>query len=150
MEAILRDDHFAQSHHLTVGKNVVSLGDILKPSTSGGRVLLAIDESVPFTPLRHVAGVPSASPGTGYPLSKLRALDALIDQLIAMGKDLALDNLNVSATAMSEEALGALVQDLGQKVGQAFNSGMPGIQQQLGISMGTPLSHTGLILNTLV
>lgn len=132
-----------------IPNSVISLGDILKPSTGGGRVVLPVDQSVPFAHFKHVAGVPSASPGTGYPLSKLQALDVLIDRLIALRKNQQVPEL-ADPKGLSDAALDAMIRDLGQKVGMAMHQGLPALQESRGIDMGTASSHTGLILDALI
>ncbi len=128
--------------------NSIPLGDILRPGFSGGRIAVPVDSSSPFTSFKYVAGVPSAQDGTGYPMSKLQALDVLIGRLVALRQDGIMQGLPSDLSSLSEETLGALIKDLGQKLKTAMNNGIAGLQDKVGISMGSTAQGTGVILDT--
>ena len=125
----------------------VPLVDILRPALSGGRIAVAVDHSAPFANFRYVEGVPSAQDGTGYPMSKLQALDVLIGRLVAMRQEKAIQGVPDSGTDLSDQELDTLIKDLGTKLNTAISTSITGLQDAMGISMGPDDHRTGVILN---
>jgi len=129
------------------GYSNVPLSHILRPSISGGKVALPVEHAGPFTNFKHVQGVRAGKEGTGYPLSKLAALDALIERLVIMREKKASDNIPAKLDGMSEEAIDELIKLVAAKLHTSMASGMAGLSQTHGISMGTTGSDTGIIVD---
>lgn len=130
--------------------NSIPLSDILRPGFSGGRIAVPVDSSSPFTSFKYVAGVPTAQDGTGYPMSKLQALDVLIGRLVALRQEGLMQGLPSDISSLSEETLGALIKDLGQKINVAMTNGIDGLQDRIGVHLGAHDQGTGVILDTYV
>jgi len=130
--------------------STIPLSDIMRPSLSGGVIALPVENSIPFTQFKYVQGVPSDRPGTGYPLSKLAALDALIEGLVNLRSRITQPDVPKSVDGMTEGAVDELIKQLSERMHVAMQAGMPAIQQSLGISMGSPVSQNGVLVNALV
>ncbi len=99
----------------------IPLTSVIRGSSGSGRVSLPVSSSnALYARFKHVSGRPDPS-GGGFPVSKLRTIDTLIDRLVKMknreamslpsGKDL---------TGLSEKSMDALIQDLSKKLHAAY------------------------------
>lgn len=103
------------------------------------RLALPVDRSVVmYSRLKHVHGVPSPDRANGMPLSKLRALDNLIDRLVSLRNDRpAPVSVNKLAPADLDDAIRSMQRSIHNAVSQR-----PAL-----INAGGPSNDLGLALN---
>jgi len=58
----------------------VQLSSIIRAQYSPGRIALPVNGGM-YTRLKHVEGVPARGAGEGFPVSKLKMIDFLVDRL---------------------------------------------------------------------
>ena len=129
--------------------NAIPLMDIVRSSFGGGAVDIPVEHSTPFTFFKHINGVPAHSEGGGYPLAKLEAIDALIEHLINTQQRPQPAPAAIQPTSFSEGAMDEMIEQISSQLHSALQSGLPAIQQSLGISMGPAASPLGLVVNAL-
>ena len=104
----------------TAQPNIFELSRFITRNRSVGKLSLPVDPSLSlYSRFRHVRGVPSIDRTGGVPLSKLRALDNLIDRLIRLGGKQPIvkniDNLN-------EKEIEGLISQYQRGLHQTLNS----------------------------
>ena len=141
----------AQSGVLELSRNTsstIAVTDLMRPAMTGGVIALPVDGPAGAASFKYVEGIPTSKEGTGYPISKLQAIDALIDRLIKLNKQSMLNDIPQSRNGFSETQLDNLVQELGKRVGMAMSTGLSNLQSTIGVSLGTESSFKGIFLNT--
>ena len=61
----------------------VQLSSIIRAQYSSGRIALPVSGGM-YTRLKHVEGVPARQAGQGFPVSKLKMIDLLVDRLVQL------------------------------------------------------------------
>ena len=119
--------------------SVFRLSSITRSETAVGKLALPVDSSlVLYSRFKHVHGTPSTKGGTALPLSSLRAMDNLIDRLIALkGRNRYLGDVG----GMSAQDIDFAVKLL-QKELNGIVSG-----PQLPVTAGSGQNDIGLVLN---
>ena len=71
--------------HSIANANVFQLSSMARAEAASRKLALPVKSSlVMYSRFKHVHGTPSLEKGTGLPLSSLRAMDSLIERLIAV------------------------------------------------------------------
>ena len=99
----------------------IPLTSVIRGSTGTNHISLPVHRSQAlYARFKHITGRPDPS-GGGYPITKLRSLDNLIDRLVKL-KDSAARSLpkEEEMRGISGENLDALIQDLSQKPHSAY------------------------------
>lgn len=113
--------------------STLSLSRLIRPKVSGGKIALPVTQYSVYARFKHIETVPADGQG-GYPLSKVRMLDALIDRLIKMKeRDLAPASREELAR-LSDETIDAMIQEYSQRLSNAMSSGIGKLQSGFGVS----------------
>lgn len=66
----------------------VPVSNLIRARVSEGAIALPVNStSAVYSNFKHIKGIPAAVDGTGYSISRLRALDNLIDRLRGLGAE---------------------------------------------------------------
>lgn len=108
---------------------------------TGEQLTLPVDPSVYlYARFKHVRGVPAMGKEKGLPLSRLRALDSLIDRLISLKGN---EDYRSDFTGLSRVELDFLEQRYQRELHAAL------AQQPDSARLGHPQNDTALVLNVL-
>ena len=119
--------------------NVFQLSSIARESAVHRKLALPVDSSVLlYSHYKHVHGTPTTGDFSGLPLSRLRAIDNLIDRLIALrGRN----TYWVNTGEMNLEDLDFTVERLQKELNRLVSGKRPPI------TAGSPQNDLGLALN---
>ena len=119
--------------------SVFQLSTIAREQSASRRISLPVDSSlVLYSRFKHVHGTPSMEDGAGLPLSSLRAMDNLIDRLVAIrGRNTYSGNVE----GLSSNDIGFVLESLQREL----NSKVAG--SELPLMAGSEQNDLGLMLN---
>jgi hypothetical protein len=119
--------------------SVFQLSTMVREQSASRRLALPVDSSlVLYSRFKHVHGTPSMEDGTGLPLSSLRAMDNLIDRLVAIrGRN----TYSGSVEGLSSNDIGFVVEELQREL----NGKVAG--EELPLTAGSAQNDLGLMLN---
>ena len=116
-----------------------SLSNIVKARYSEGRIAVPVSQSLaPYARFKHISGVPS--PKGGYPLSKLKTLDILIDRLKRIKGEAFSTSEKSEVREADQHQLDAMIQEYSRKLHQAFIAAESNPYLPAGSSGGITLS----------
>jgi hypothetical protein len=91
----------------------IPLSDVVRARYAAGRISLPVRrDQYLYSHLKNVSGFPTSDTGAGFPLSKLRTLDILIEQMKRLkGDDFSeLQKAGIGAGTLSEHAVNKLIE----------------------------------------
>ena len=109
----------------------LNLSQVIRPQVSGGKIALPVNHFSVYAQFKHIEAVP-ASGGAGYPISKVRILDILIDRLVQLKDKNSIERAPKDSSKLSDQAIDALIQEYSQRLHTAMNTGLPKLQAQFG------------------
>ena len=119
--------------------NVFQLSSIARETAANRKLSLPVDSSaLLYSRYKHVHGTPSIGEASGLPLSRLRAIDNLIDRLISLrGKN----TYWVNADGMNSDDLAFTMEKLQKELNHLVSA------KELPLTAGSPQNDLGLIYN---
>jgi len=119
--------------------NIFRLSSVARESAANRKLSLPVDASMLlYSRYKHVHGTPASAELSGLPLSRLRAIDNLIDRLISLrGRN----TYWVNTDEMNSEDLAFTMERLQKEMNHLLS------REQLPLTAGSPQNDLGLILN---
>lgn len=122
--------------------NPQTYSNFISNSSIGGKLYVPVKPSqVIFSQFEHVSGFASSKTDSGVPVSKIKILNTLIDQLVKIKTDAQKPNL---PSDLTDSQIDALIEDYQNKITTAINSAK---QTPFGLTGISP--ETGLVVNTM-
>jgi len=119
--------------------NVFELTTIAQETAANRKLALPVDaKMLLYSRFKHVQGTPASAGASGLPLSRLRAIDNLIDRLIYLrGRN----TYWVNTGEMNSDDLAFTVERLQKELGRLLSG------EKLPLTAGSPQNDLGLVLN---
>ncbi len=124
--------------HTFINTSVFQLSSIAREGTASRTLALPVDSRlVIYSQFKHVRGTPSLEDGSGLPLSSLRAMDNLIDRLVALkGRNVYSGNVEGMGSDEISFSVERLQKELNQQVSGSEIPLMAGsVQNDLGLTL---------------
>ena len=119
--------------------NVFQLTSVAREAAVNRKLSLPVDSKMLlYSRFKHVHGIPTVGIRSGLPLSRLRAVDNLIDRLISLkGKN----TYWINAGIMNSEDLAFTLERLQREINQLVSS------DKLPLTAGSPQNDLGMTLD---
>jgi hypothetical protein len=114
----------------------VNLSNIIRAQYASGRIALPVNNG-PYTRLKHVEGIPARSAGEGFPVSKLRMIDYLVDRLVRL-KGRPMESVRPENDAHADRLIARYAAELSSTLRNASSAGL---------SYAAGVVETGVLVN---
>ena len=120
--------------------STISLANVVRASSGQGKVSFPVNSTaIAYANFKNINAVPSSNNGGSYSLSRLRALDNLIEQLNRIKERNKVDTTEYDT--LNPEDLNSLISDLSKEIHNNLQTETP---------YNIPLESSGLLFNILV
>ncbi|MGI9255372.1 MAG: hypothetical protein ACR2PY_00385 [Salinispira sp.] len=135
------------TQHNVRSVNAVSLSQMLRPQTGGGKVSLYANDTSVYHNYKHISVTPISSHKSTYSALRLHMLDILINRLVEEKKVFPGEE-NIDVASMSTESIDRLTAHYARQY-QDENTLEPLVEDQ-GLNFGLHNSKTALFLDFLI